>query len=439
MKNVYFFVDEIARDAVVASALKKHLAGFGIRLFYGNRRTLWLFSSRIIKFPFDLAVFPNVDIVRSIFKDADLIDFPIFILPTESVSGTDAVSNRLATHLLGTGYRLEAKDDFLNKISKFCLWGDSHLSTMEKYSEVIAQRAVVVGHPRYDLRCLKGALNKKIVRNEKKKIGLITRFDIINIFDGRSNVNHAYGMRKIPGKELQYFQVDNLDLEDVWHNAALDLRIFFNILDSIDHDKYEVTMRIHPRENRLNWQRLILDHSIPIKLAPWDQPFAHWLLDQDVLIAPPSTTFYDMAMIGKSGISIQNIEPKRAKHTSSLTDDFDPILEFISKPSTLAELNECLNNSEPFYQSPLCMDIVRRETYFPDCKSSLHQVSSLISDELREQQPKNKYWSLTIFFVARNLDAIVFLALKLLRKKTEQSADFPLGRSRRKFIDSLAV
>ena len=439
MKNVYFFVDEIARDAVVASALKKHLAGFGIRLFYGNRRTLWLFSSHVIKFPFDLAVFPNLDIVRSIFKDADLIDFPIFILPTESVSGTEAVSTRLATHLLGMSYRLGAMDGFLNKISKWCLWGDSHLITMEKYSSVIAQRAVVVGHPRYDSRCLKVALRRNLAINERKKIGLITRFDIINIFDGRSNINYAYSMRKIPSKELQYFQVDNLDLEDLWHNAALDLRIFFNILDSIDYDKYEVTIRIHPRENRLNWQRLISDYSIPIKLAPWDQPFAHWLLDQDVLIAPPSTTFYDMAMVGKSGVSIQNIEPKRAKHTSPLTDDIDPILEFISKPNSLTELNECLKNSKPFYQSPACMDIVRRETYFPDCKSSLYKVSSLISDELREQQTKNRYWSLAIFFMARGFDATLFSALKLLRKKTEQSADFPLGRSRRKFIDSLAV
>ena len=338
MKYVYFYIDEIARDAVVASALKNHLAKHEIKVVYGNRRMIKFFRELNIPFPFDLAVFPNVDLVRSTFRNAESIDFPIVILPTESVSGTHGTSNRLAIHLLGSNYNCGAGDDFLNKISKFCLWGNSHLETINDYSPLVAQRAIVVGHPRYDSLCLKNETRKKSELSSKKKVGLITRFDAINIFDDRSNLESTYYMRKIPGMPLQYFQSENLDVEDIWHNAALDLRIFFNIIDTIDLNAYEVTMRIHPRENRVKWEHLIKNHSLPVKLAPWDQPFAHWLLGQDILIAPPSTTFYDMAMIGKSALSTQNIEPKRANHTSVLTDDFDPILDYFERPHSLTEL-----------------------------------------------------------------------------------------------------
>lgn len=147
MKSVYFHIDEVARDAVVASALKKHLAKHGISLVYGNRRQIKLFRKLYIPFPFDLAVFPNVDLVESTFRDVGKIDFPILVLPTETISGTQDTSNRLATHLLGSNRPDYSGRAILDKITRFCLWGSSHLETLNNYAPLLAQRAIIVGHP----------------------------------------------------------------------------------------------------------------------------------------------------------------------------------------------------------------------------------------------------------------------------------------------------
>ena len=439
MKSVYFHIDEVARDAVVASALKKHLAKHGISLVYGNRRQIKLFRKLYIPFPFDLAVFPNVDLVESTFRDVEKIDFPILVLPTETISGRHDTSNRLATHLLGSNRLDYSGRAILDKITRFCLWGSSHLETLNNYAPLLAQRAIIVGHPRYDLLCLKKRDSNRVEHRQKKKVGLITRFDTINIFDDRSNLVTAYSSRKLPGLPLQYFQTKELDIEDSWHNTILDLRIFFNIIDSIDINAYEITLRIHPRENRVNWERLVKSQSLPVTIAPWDQPFAHWASDQDILIAPPSTSFYDLAMIGKHAISIQNIEPKRASHASPVLDDFDPIFNYFQRPSSLTELYKDMSDSQPSAQSPELWKVVNRETDFPECSSSLAKVASVISGALESQPPKKKVWASSLYFFGREMDALLFKLQKIARNKDEQSANFPLGWSRRKFIDALSI
>ena len=67
MKSIYFHIDELSRDSVVASALKRKLKNYGILTFYGNRNISELF--RKFPFPFDLAIFPSVDIFESSFLD----------------------------------------------------------------------------------------------------------------------------------------------------------------------------------------------------------------------------------------------------------------------------------------------------------------------------------------------------------------------------------
>ena len=67
MKSIYFHIDELSRDSVVASALKRKLRKYDIHTFYGNRAVSELF--RNIPFPFDSAVFPSVDIFESSFLD----------------------------------------------------------------------------------------------------------------------------------------------------------------------------------------------------------------------------------------------------------------------------------------------------------------------------------------------------------------------------------
>jgi hypothetical protein len=65
--RIYFHIDELGRDAVVASALKKYFKDRGASLWYGNR-----VDSCALKFhnPFDVLIFPNVDLLFAYFEFA---------------------------------------------------------------------------------------------------------------------------------------------------------------------------------------------------------------------------------------------------------------------------------------------------------------------------------------------------------------------------------
>jgi hypothetical protein len=61
LANIYFLIDELNRDAVVASALKKKFAQKGHKLVYGNRA-----SNRLLKYfhqAFDVIVFPRPHLI----------------------------------------------------------------------------------------------------------------------------------------------------------------------------------------------------------------------------------------------------------------------------------------------------------------------------------------------------------------------------------------
>ena len=57
--EIYFHIDEMNRDAIVASALKKELKARGHKLTYGNR----IYTSRLLDnyyFLFDVIILPRV-------------------------------------------------------------------------------------------------------------------------------------------------------------------------------------------------------------------------------------------------------------------------------------------------------------------------------------------------------------------------------------------
>ena len=77
------------------------------------------------------------------------------MLPTESISGTENTEERLYQHLLGQTYSVKNDKSWLDKFHHFFLWGHHHLEVLKKRSPLIAERSIVIGHPRYDtLRAL---------------------------------------------------------------------------------------------------------------------------------------------------------------------------------------------------------------------------------------------------------------------------------------------
>jgi surface carbohydrate biosynthesis protein len=427
MKTVYFHIDEVARDAVVASALKIKLEKYGIKLFYGNRNFESLFKK--IHFPFDLAIFPSVDLVESTFVSPERVNFPIFILPTESVTGRPETRYRLVQHLLGTNYAIRAKEDWLNKITHFCLWGEKHLNIIENIMPEIINRCSVIGHPRHDSYCL---IKNNHTVQIKKNIGLVSRFDILNIFDGRSNLNFIYDMMKKRNKPLEYFQVDDRDVEDMWYVMVQDLKIFFTLIDNIDDEKFSISIRIHPRENRYNWENLVKLKNLPIQIAQWDEPFNHWLEKQDIIITTPSTSLYDCALRGKRAITIQNIFEHREEHTNIKSDDYDPILSFFESASSFKELLELLSTENIIDPPKQLLQLMKDETNYPESHKSLDNLSNIINN-VKPTLKKRDYLGIIQYYLHREYISIQYYRNKI----TEQSVSFPLNRKRRQWIDSL--
>ena len=438
----YFHIDEFTRDSVVASALKKKLKEKGLHLIYGNRRLIILLS----KFPWLLnfctsKIYPSIDIYKS-YLNINSSDNDIFILPTESISGTEFTKERLLLHLLGSKFQYENNnlESNFKPIKKLFLWGKFHFEIILNNYPNLERKLLVVGHPRYDLDCLKKNINSSSTK-KKVRLGFVSRFDLLNIYDSRTNIDLIFENRKIPGNEYLYFQNEERDQEDFYHNSVLDLRIFFLILDLLDLDKYEVYLRIHPREKRENWVNLVKTKNIRLKISEFGQPFSHWLNDIDLVLSPPSTSFYDYALLGKNAILIDSVIKTRRNHSSLLSDDFDPIFNYFKRPKSLNELMDILNRYSPDFnflpkKNNDYLKILENEVNFPDHKNSLNKVADEVSSVIK----KNNYLRhlrFFIFYLFIMIYTYLIIIMRLIRQKKEESASFLLTVKNIKKIDNL--
>jgi hypothetical protein len=91
-----------------------------------------------------------------------------------------------------------------------------------------------IGHPRHDKLCLGRNYD---IKNTKIQIGLVARFDLINIFDDRPNLDQIYS-GKTTGKKEEYWHEDGLNIEDRYFTNVQDLRIFFEIIERLSDENY---------------------------------------------------------------------------------------------------------------------------------------------------------------------------------------------------------
>jgi surface carbohydrate biosynthesis protein len=434
--RIYFHIDELARDAVVGSALKKYFKDRDASLWYGNR-----VDSLALKFhnPFDALIFPSVDLLFAYLgaESSEINNSLIFILPTESVCGNEDAHNKLIVHLFGTDFVATNNSAALKEVDKFFLWGEWHQKVMTEASDGVAHKFIKIGHPRHDKLCLGN--NDAGGMKKQKQIGLVTRFDLLNIYDDRHNFEAVYGAMTY-GRPEEYWYEEGLNVEDRFYTTVQDLRLFFEIIEGLDKDDNIINIRVHPRENYDNWQKFIMKHKLNVNLAPRWEPFARWIKSQDYIIAPPSTSFYDCAVLGKSAISIGKISEKRVTHQYRNSDDFDPILEYFLQPESLDELFD-LVSSKPVELdlSTKHKKLLAQEVGFPESKNSLEYLRDEVFDSLDSQGSltKSKKHKILKFIFFRFLYRIRAFFNVLSKRASYQSAFFILWRSKVRQIDDL--
>ena len=435
---VYFHIDEVARDAVVAANLRQILKNHGVELVYGNRADTRLFGLFDNFSAFDLYVFPSLDLFQANCPDPNRVPAPIILLPTETVGGTSRNIHRVAAKYFGSF--TDESWPWINVIAAFCVWGPSHLKAFQTKGPHLLPKCHVVGHPRFDKRCQ--LQRSPTDRSGKICVGIISRGVATNPFDGRTLLQVVYEGRKIPGHEHPIYHLSpDRDVEDRIYTEIVDLRLIYELIERLDPKQYEVIVRAHPRENRKSWESLISHNKFPIKMAPWDEPYMHWLKSMDYIVGPVSTSLYDCMVAWKKPICTVDIVPHRQSHVLAGGDDENPILNFVLRPKSIQELMQMVSVKPQSGSLELpsgLLDVLHQESNYPDCVSSLDRLAGVCLDVLRATPRAHRSR-----FHAR-LKHKVFAAGQAIatqirnHNKPEQSATFVLNNQRKRWIDGLA-
>ena len=432
---VYFHIDELARDAVVASALKKELECTGGRLIYGNR---FITSQMLRHFnAFDAIILPALSHYQDAFPNSRNLPKNIFILQTEAVGQATGMLRRLNAKYFGNN--AEECEPWHQSVAGFLLWGYSHLNPFHQCYPAYLPKCKVVGHPRLSRSCRKSDHSPG---NQKPVIGFVSRFSLLNSYDNRMPFEGIHDAMKF-GKPIQprYENSPDKDIEDIFYTEVIDFRIMLEVMLSLDSEQYELTVRVHPRENRQGWEKLIKRLKIKISISPWDEPFGHWLQEVDFIVTPPSTSLYDIFFHGMAPIVTNNIVSSRTNHILTESDDNNQILEGAYCPVSVADIVATIESGKV----PFDKEIIEQRLMEQVAKDIADNSISNILIALIEISPPTIPAKVA---VSQKLFCLVFLALSLflshlrhLKRKlsghAEQSVGFDLTMQRINWINRL--
>ncbi len=370
---VYFHIDELSRDAIVASALRDKLKETGDTLIYGNR-----FCMRLLKHlnVFDVVILPSIDHYMLCYPDPEKLPENVVVMPTEAVGQATGRLRRINAKYFGTN---ESKCAPWHKSIKFyLLWGNTHLNPFKEFYPEYLKKCEVVGHPRLADVCTRTEDNKK---RKKPVVGIISRFSLLNQFDGRSNFASIFvGMRVKGVPHAKFENSPDHDIEDLFYTEVIDFRILLQVIRALDTERFDIQIRAHPREDRTRWQHLINTNQLKATVSRWDDPFSLWLNDVDIVVSPPSTSFYDIFAHNKRPICIGDIVPKRATHVLSESDDNNEILNFVFRPKSVTELVDAIESGVIPDYSKGVESILDGQTATNIAHSSISNIATVLSN-----------------------------------------------------------
>jgi len=317
----------------------------------------------------------------------------------------------------------------------------------------LAEKLSVVGHPRFDELVARPLAEDNLGSiNSVKKVGLITRFPLLNDFDGRSVVeaivkdaiitdrseNHQYHNLKTN----EVLSTQNASQTDELYKQGSDIFVLTTIMTRLATLGVSIDLKIHPRESYVSWEKLLdrLELSGSVKLVDRNIPFPTWARDMDYVIGPASTSFFECVNLGVTPICIKNIDGKRAAHLGPNDEEDTDLVNAIFCPSSVDELENYIVRGEKQAVTDDVFQILNRETMYPEAKSSLSKVSEECNLALRDRQRHNPSLKLGFYFL--------FLLFKMLYNasinlrpgrfsKIREGSTFILDRRATAFVDYL--
>ncbi|MDC0424666.1 hypothetical protein OAL75_03260 [Candidatus Pelagibacter ubique] len=444
-KNVYYHVDELGRDSITACALKKAFAERGYNLVYGNRA----YTKRVLEhfvFAFDIIILPRQQFLK-VFKDLNKKMPPIVVVFTESVGCRVNENNDKGTlwALLGEPF-MEGDTSLVDKVTSFCLWGETTKKRIDKYYPEISNKFYVTGHPRYDKRCMN--YNKKNSSSGKVKIGLITRNGMLNDFGNRqpiqailSSYHNSEASYFYNNKQTGDFLASSEEPIDDIYKEAVDIKVLLQLLSKLNETGHEIYLKIHPRENVDLWLNFVKKYNLNLTLADWRTQFAHWVKDLDYVIGPASTSFYDCCVAGVQPIGTHRVIKNRDYHINEFSEENNALMKHIITPDSIDEIIQIVSKkNESFELSENIKKVLLNEANFPESINSIEKIVdvSIASQKKNQVSPLLKNIYMIGFYLYGNFIVNLWLRIhNFLLRKTEQGSTFLMTRKNRKFIDSI--
>ncbi|MDA9069031.1 hypothetical protein N9K42_05305 [Gammaproteobacteria bacterium] len=439
--NIYFHIDELKRDSIVASGLKKKFKALGHNLVYGNRVIGPLL--KIFHGAFDVIVLPRPHFIADILGRESLDwNQKVVILSTESLGIICKDHEVMARTLLEDSF-FNDDPSYVNKISAFCLWGERQKKAIDTYAPEISKKCHIIGHPRHDDCALR---NSSRASKKLKNIGIVTRANGLNDYYGRmaiesfevlfddhfqfEYINQKSG-RKLKSTRPSAYPRNNLIVQ------SYDTQNLLKIMKALNQQDCKISVRCHPKENLTVWEELFKKCEIEVKISDSMAPITHWLEDIDVVIGPPSTTFYDAAIELTPCISIANIDQSRSQYIGELWEEKNELMKDIIAPDSIEEIITQALVADELVLSESIQKTLKSEADFPECRQSLDKFVDICIEIATPVKPRPVL--VALYKITSSIYFTLWAIKNLIISREANSSRFTLSRSTISFIDSLTA
>jgi surface carbohydrate biosynthesis protein len=452
MKLIYYHIDELNRDSIVASGLSRICKKNNWKLILGNRNTIKLLSQ--FEDIFDLIVLPKPHFIRVLQGNTGRkgIRSKYLMLYTENVGilVNDKFPDLVLNAALGEDF-MSGDRTYVEMVNAFCFWGVKSKNCVVSHYPELESKCFVIGHPRHDRLCMKVS-NKSL--DTRKNIGIVTRFNTLNDYMPRHPMSLIHDRLRLGQVKFEFFNKktghhlkSKRRGEDVPNDVyldAIDFQNLYQIIKSLAEYDFNISIKIHPRENIEIYNNFFASVNRNVSVVETFTPFNHWVANQRFIIGPPSTCFYDAILMGSVPISIANLSPQRSMLVQEMDEDFNCLMPHIFAPKTIHQLIEYLESGfETSKTKTLFNDrieeVLAQELNYPDQSNSLDKLASVIRNILDETPTSSYRIFRYTLFRCMSLIKPQFLSIyyRVRRRVTLNSTNFYLTYKIRKKIKNL--
>jgi surface carbohydrate biosynthesis protein len=460
MINIYFHIDELSRDSVVASALTQIAKKKKWRIIYGNRN-LGFLMAKFERF-FDVIIMPKPTFLTSFFHPSkvETLRSNYVILYTEQIGiMTSANFPKLALRQMLDKEFMSGDSKYVDKIAAFCFWSHQAKNIIIDSFPELSQKCYVVGHPRHDLNA--NPIFIRPINLRENNIGIVTRFVSLNDYFGRNSLESIIENLKFikKGEIIEYSNPKNGDIfasrirgVNPKNDIAIESIDFENmilIIEALTELGFKISIKKHPKEDLKIYKKIVAQLGTSVSLAPSNIPFAFWIQNQNYVIGPPSTSFYDALMLGVLPISTSEINPHRKSMITDMYEDFNPLMEYVVKPKSINALVDFVQKNDPkvyndFAFNPKVTKILESEVNYPNHVNSLNEFCEVVQKILTNRKVSlAKNFMIWLYLIISKIESeFRFIYYSLLERSTRRkiltSAGFVMNFKIRRYISNLS-